>query len=76
MAQAAEVVEREVPTTGQNTVTFIAGNGANYGGGGGGDGSLRSGTPTHNLSTGGDGLIVITYTPVVSSTVPAPHAPV
>jgi hypothetical protein len=50
-------------------MTSTGGNGDAYGGGGGGTGGIRSSAPAgvYNPGAGGDGIIVITYTPVPSN---------
>ena len=45
------------------------GDGGNYGGGGGGGGYPQSGTTWGMGGNGGNGIIVITYTPAISATI-------
>jgi hypothetical protein len=41
----------------------VGGNGGTYGGGGGGTGYARGSYGTNSYGTGGNGVIIITYTP-------------
>jgi hypothetical protein len=54
---------------GASTAAGNGGAGANYGGGGGGGGYPESGTAWGAGGTGGNGVIVITYTPAISATI-------
>ena len=59
------------PYSGAATAAGNGGIGADYGGGGGGGGYPESGTAWGMGGSGGNGVVVITYTPAISATIVA-----